>query len=195
MGNDHLETPAGRPPGPVTDDSEWARSLYIHDFVRVDLPFDAVVGAFTHFVDTDLIRRLVAMAWTDESGALAAALANRHREDPHHPSEVAVHFGQPRVRRDAVVVPVRWATCSERWVPPLEADLEIVGFGPYRSHLHVLGRSQLQPQTAQFTDRASLEHRLAVAVVRHVLRLLADAVTSGAGSRPGAQHQTSSQQG
>jgi hypothetical protein len=172
MENRHLSPPSLASVGE-------SRCLYVHDFVRVDLPFDAVVGAFTHFVTSDLMCQLVADAWSHEASELAQVLPTE--ELPTAATDVAVTFGSRRTRRDALILPLSWAALQDRWIPPLEADLEIVGFGPRRTHLHVLGQSQLRPQTPLFTERASLEHRLAVAVVRHFLRLLADVVAGQTG--------------
>ena len=152
--------------------------LSIHDFVRVDLPIDAVLGAFAHFVTPQLIEQLVRDAWTKE---IAAARPNVHNEDASPPPPITVTIGDRRSRLDAVVVPIRWARASGDWLPPLDADLEIVAYGRSSTHLHVLGHSQLHPATELLTARASLEHRLAVALVRHVLAELAAAVTQASG--------------
>lgn len=155
------------------------RCLSIHDFVRVDLPFDAVVGAFAHFVTPDLIRRLVIDAWIEESSEVVNAVAGAVEEGGRH--QVEVILGGRRGRRDAVILPIAWTTTGGAWIPPLEADLEIVEFGSNRTHLHVLGLSQMRPETLQFSDRASLEHRLAIAVVRHFLFSLAQLITRSSG--------------
>lgn len=154
------------------------RCLSVHDFVRVDLPFDAVVGAFAHFVTPRLIRRLVAEAWKEESSFVAANVSQA--PDPE-PSQIDVRLGGQRSRRDAVILSIAWSGSDGGWIPPLDADLEIVGFGPNRTHLHVLGLSQLRSDTTQYSDRASLEHRLAVAVVRHVLFSLARLMAQSSG--------------
>ena len=73
-----------------------------------------------------------------------------------------------------MVLPIRWRSAGGPWVPSLEADLEVVGFGADRTHLHVLGLSELPPGSEPCTDRSSLDHRLAVAVVRQVLTTLAE---------------------
>ena len=44
-----------------------AQCLSIHDFVRVDLPLDAVLGAFANFVTAEMIEQLVRRAWTVEA--------------------------------------------------------------------------------------------------------------------------------
>jgi hypothetical protein len=150
----------------------------VHDFIRVDLPFDAVVGAFTHFVTSDLVCHLVADAWADQSAELDDVLPDLAED--RQLTRVVVSFGDRRARRGALILPIAWDTMSGQWIPPLEADLEIVSFGPERTHLHVLGQSQLRPRTPLFTERASLEHRLAVAVVRQFLRLLAEVVSTNA---------------
>jgi hypothetical protein len=175
MENPHLS------PASLASSGE-SRCLYVHDFVRIDLPFDAVVGAFTHFVTSDLMQQLVADAWICESSELRQVMAMATTDESR--SDVAVTIGNRRARHDALILPLSWITLSDRWIPPLDADLEIAGFGPARTHLHVLGQSRLRPQTPLYTERASLEHRLVVAVVRHFLRSLADVISSNADSNP-----------
>ena len=94
---------------------------------------------------------------------------------------VSVKVGEPRSRRDALVVPLEWESDSDGWIAPIEADLEVVAYGPRRSHLHILGTSVLPPGVDSCSERASLEHRLTVAVVRHVLFALAAAITTEVG--------------
>lgn len=152
--------------------------LFIHDFVRVDLPFDAVVGAFRYFVSGELIGRLVADAWLREMAEVGRVLGSEGRGEPEPP--VAAVLGPHRPREGALVIPISWRPAAERWVPSLQADLELVSFGPHRTHLHVLGLSDLPPGTTPCTDRASLDHRLAVALVRHVLSELAEMIVDRA---------------
>lgn len=155
----------------LTRPSPPSGGMFVHDFVPVELPFDAVVGAFTYFVSPQLIAMLVAEAWTSE-----LAEVGRHL-DSAQPSgatpSVMAHLGTVRIRKGAVVVPLSWRTEREPWVPSLEADLEIARFGVDRTHLHVMGLSDLAPGTLPCTERASLDHRLTVALVRNVLVSLA----------------------
>lgn len=173
-----MDRTSASPDRVVTADGA-VRCLSIHDFVRVNLPFDAVVGAFAHFVTPDLIGRLVIEAWIDESSEIVNAIAGTVEPSGRH--QVEVTLGGGRGRRDAVILPIAWTATGGRWIPPLEADLEIVEFGSNRTHLHVLGLSQMRPETLQFSDRASLEHRLAIAVVRHFLFSLAQLITQSSG--------------
>lgn len=142
--------------------------VVIHDFVRIDLPFDAVVAAFAHSVGPDLLCDIVNRAWTEEVAEVGRRDALRI-EPLTHDHGVCAWLGPYRSRLDTVIVPISWRSESGPWMPPLDADLEIVGFGSDRTHLHVLGRSSLPPSAVPFTERASLNHRLAVALVRHVL--------------------------
>lgn len=150
--------------------------LFIHDFVRVDLPFDAVVGAFAYFVSPELISRLVADAWMCETAEVGRVLAGAEPAGPE--PAVETRLGKERAREGALVIPISWQPSSELWVPSLQADLEVASFGPARTHLHVLGLSHLPPDTVPCTERASLEHRLTVALVRHVLVSLADVLVA-----------------
>ncbi|MEM7337282.1 MAG: hypothetical protein AAF467_01475 [Actinomycetota bacterium] len=155
--------------------------VVIHDFVRVDLPFDAVVAAFAHSVGPDLLSALVDRAWTEEVAEITRRDALRI-EPLSHDHAIDAWIGPYRSRLDTVIVPISWRSSRDTWMPPLDADLEIVGFGTDRTHLHVLGRSSLPPCAVPFTERASLNHRLAVALVRHVLCDLAtQLVTDAAG--------------
>ncbi|MDH3681024.1 MAG: hypothetical protein OEV40_13880 [Acidimicrobiia bacterium] len=155
-------------------ESAPAGGLFIHDFVRVDLPFDAVVGAFRYFVSGELIGRLVADAWLRETAEAGRVLGAEDQHGPEPPVDATL--GPHRPREGALVIPIAWRPAAERWVPSLQADLELVSFGPHRTHLHVLGLSQLPPWTTPCTDRASLDHRLTVALVRHVLSELAEMI-------------------
>jgi hypothetical protein len=165
----------GRRSDAFLDGNELGTCLTVHDFVPVELPLDAVVGAFAHFVTEDRIARLVGEAWDRErtwirDGGVDAA--DIDLGDPS-PSGVVVQLGEQRSRRDAAIMSITW-TADGGWVPPLYADIELVDFGPRRTHLHVLGNSQLRSTTKLFTRRASLEHRLAVSLVRQVLTDLAN---------------------
>lgn len=153
--------------------------LFIHDFVPINLPFGALVGAFAHYVGPDMIRDLVIEAWQAELAELMRVIGGTEESDLQ-PS-VSVKVGEPRSRRDALVVPLEWESDSDGWIAPIEADLEVVAYGPRRSHLHILGTSVLPPGVDSCSERASLEHRLTVAVVRHVLFALAAAITTEVG--------------
>jgi len=153
--------------------------LFIHDFVPINLPYGALVGAFAHYVGPDMIRELVLEAWRSEIADLAKVLGTDH--DLGISPSVTVVVGEPRSRRDALVVPLEWASNSDCWIPPIHADLEVVAYGPRRSHLHILGTSALPPDVSSCSERASLEHRLTVAIVRHVLFALASAIASQVG--------------
>lgn len=166
--------------------SGQTEGFFIHDFVRVDLPFDAAVSAFVHFVNHDVLAKLVTDAWLTEATELGRALGQLPADGEELPV-VDTHIGEPRSRRDAVVLPIRWAVRVGTWIAPLDADLELVAFGPNRTHLHVLGRSQLPPGVPPCTDRASVEHRLSVAIVRHMLHSLAQLIVEEAKSSPSSR--------
>lgn len=161
-----------------------AHSMSIHDFHGVELSFEAAAGGFANYVTESLLAHLVADAWWAESRALEQAVSGRALGPP--PTSVRAWVGRPRPRLDALILPIAWsgeAGEGDRRQPivPIEADLELVAFGRARSHLHLLGVSRLRPGTAYRSSAASLEQRLAVAVVRHVLASLADSLESAAG--------------
>ncbi len=176
-------------------------ALFVHDLVRVELPYDAVAGAFLHFVTPEFLSSLVVEAWRVESEAARTALARspaasepgpQSRASPSNPSEpgprrqVEAVVGTLRARNDGIVVSIAWHPAEGAWVPPITGDLEIAAFGPDSSHLHVVGLSRLPPGVTSTTGQASLNHRLTVALVRHVLGLLAsrlEAATKTCGER------------
>lgn len=148
-------------------------SLFVHDFVRLDVAFGTVVGAFANFVSAEIIAALVREAWMAESAVLRQKMTLDVDEGNLN---LKVTIGTPRARREALVLPISWSCDSAPWVPPLDADLEAVAFGPASTHLHILGTSSVSPHTRPCTDQASLEQRIAVAMVRHVLFALAEKI-------------------
>ncbi len=159
----------------VATDQTGGRALFVHDFVPVDLPYGTVVGAFATHVSPDLVANLAIEAWRVQAGAVGETLGVIDLETTASTS-VAVTLGPHRTRRAALVVPISWQRTSVPWMPPLEADIEVVAYGTDRTHLHLLGRSELSPWTWPSTDQASLEHRLAVAMIRHLLVRLAESI-------------------
>lgn len=151
-------------------------AVFVHDFVRVDLPLDAVVGAFTYFVSPELLGDLVCEAWLSELAEAGRVLRTGDHAEADLSVKVQLSPGRPRL--GSLVVPISWHTGSKQWIPPLQADLEITSFGPDRTHIHVMGMSDLAPGTMAGTDRASLDHRLSVALVRQVLVSLAELLIS-----------------
>ena len=67
-------------------------------------------------------------------------------------------------RGDAAIINVAWKGDGD--LPDLDADLELVSFGPDATHLHLMGRYELPPQIERFTDLGSLVHRVMVMTVR-----------------------------
>ncbi len=158
--------------------------LSIHDFVRIDLPMSAVVGAFTHYVRPELLGRLVIEAWDAELSEVGREIEGQALRPTtlveQTPASIEVFTGAMRARQDSVVIPVAWRSRSSDWIPPLQADLELAAFGPRRTHLHLLGFSELPPGVRSCSFRASLDHRLTVAFVRHVLGSLASELEQAA---------------
>jgi hypothetical protein len=118
---------------------------------------------------------LVLQAWTAElTEASEELVAETHLPEARG---VDVWIGSIRTRSDALIIPIAWRPMTPAWVPPLQADLEVVAFGPRRSHLHVLGRSALRDGVVPATYRASLDQRLTVAMVRRFLDALAISIS------------------
>ena len=105
-----------------------------------------------------------------------------HRDDITPPAVVAARLGSPRVRADAVVVPILWPGGSARCFPSLDADLELAAAGPMRTHLQLMGRYALPATVDPWSSEGSVASRVTVAGVRRLLELLAARLEAGAGS-------------
>ena len=144
--------------------------MFIHDFVPIGRPLDAVVDEFGPRVDPWLAT-MVARAWaTDRSAWEAIGL---RAADITPPPTVAVRLGPVRVAPGRVIVPVSWPGGPARCFPALDADLEIAEAGPYRTHLQLMGRYSLPLGVDPWSREGSLAHRATVAAVRRLLELLA----------------------
>jgi hypothetical protein len=141
--------------------------LFVHDFVAIDLPLDTVIAQFGRRCTADVVAAIVLDAWHHEAEA-AQHTTSAHPIRTVVPT-VDVELGPPRIRSDSVVVPVRWRTAGDDWIPGVEADLELAPFGPQRSHLHLLGRYELPVDVERWSAEASVLNRLAVALVRRTL--------------------------
>ncbi|MCB0997556.1 MAG: hypothetical protein KDB21_20840 [Acidimicrobiales bacterium] len=157
--------------------------MFVHDFVHVDRPLGAIVGHFGPLADPWL-GALVVAAWNDISEDWAAAGID--------PTELAVgaglrvKLGLPRFRDDGLIVPISWPPGDRRFVPGLEADLELASFGPDRTHIQLLGRYRFPAGVDRFTREGSLAHRITVAGVRRFLELLANQLEHGSLVEPDA---------
>lgn len=155
-------------------------AVFVHDFLGIDLPFRTILDVIGSTATTTAIERMVCAAWQAEVQALDES---QSRLVLHAAPDLRVAMGSPRRRHDAIVLPVSWRCYSIEWVPPVDADLELAAFGPERTHLHLYGRSELPPGQVPASEEASLSHRLAVAVVRHVLTLFIDDLNTHLGAR------------
>lgn len=153
-----------------------AAATFVHDFIALDLPFEVVVATVDTTSTTATLEHIVAESWQAEVSALHAS---RGRTRAHPEVSVTVTVGTPRRRPDAVIIPIRWRSASSEWVPPLDADLEIAAFGPSRTHVHVYGQSAAGHDPGA-GGVSTLHHRLPVALVRHVLVLLAEHIAADA---------------
>lgn len=158
---------------PIDGGERMRAPVFIHDFVPLTLDLSAATGALPSLIDGTLIRDLVVDAWNTEVRAGVPAGLDAL---PCSTADVAVWVGEVRARSDAIILPLAWHSLGSRWIAPLDADLEIASFGPGRCHLHLMGRSALEPHLEAYSSQASIHHRLAVAIVRHVLDGLAHAV-------------------
>ncbi len=179
-------------------------TTFVHDFAGVDQPAANVLAAVHDVLSADAVRELVLRAWETEASALhradvvgggdatgrdglgngvgsAGSLASGSAENGSLVGVVAdagrtlhVDSGPPRVRRDAMVVPMSWSGAEDVGLPPLEADLEFTSFGDDRTHVHLYGRSAISAVAQPGSRRASLTSRVAVALVRRFLGELAD---------------------
>lgn len=152
------------------------RTIVVHDFVSMDLAFDDAVAAFARQATTELIEQLLIEAWLAELNAVGAGCPDGvPRSDP----KVVVELGPTRNRSDTTFFPLRWESCGGTWLAPLDADLEIIRFGPDRTHLHVLGISRPPPDGVAAPPVVHRTKRLTEAFVRHFLTALADQLMAG----------------
>ncbi len=145
--------------------------MFVHDFVRLNLPYEEVVARFGSNVDPWL-GMLVASAWRNDMPTWIASGVDEADLAP--PAIVPVWLGAPRQRNDATIVPIAWPPVGGRFVSGLDADIEIVACGPEYTDVQLLGRYEFADGVERWTADASLAHRIAVSVVRRFLGLLAD---------------------
>lgn len=144
--------------------------MFVHDFVHVDRPLADIIGRFGPLADPWL-GALVVAAWADIRDDWAAA--GVEPGELAVPAGLRVSLGLPRFRDDGLIIPVSWPVGDQRFVPGLEADLELVSFGADRTHVQLLGRYRFAPGVDRWTREGSLAHRITVAGVRRFLELLA----------------------
>jgi hypothetical protein len=146
--------------------------MFIHDFVYVDAPAEAVCTRILE--DHGSWLGPLAVDATQEGEAL------RVRIGPAGPlpglSRTAlVELGEPQRRGDATVVPLTWhASGGAAMFPVLSADLEVAGLGPARTQLSVMGRYDPPLGGLGRTLDRLLFHRVAEASVRSFLRRVAE---------------------
>jgi len=146
--------------------------VFVHDFVRLNLPYEEVVARFGADVDPWL-GMLVASAWRNEMPTWIASGVDEI--DLVLPAIVPVWLGTPRRQRnDATIFPIAWPPGSGRFVSGLDADIEIVACGPEYTDVQLLGQYEFADGVERWTADASLAHRIAVSVVRRFLVLLAE---------------------
>ena len=145
--------------------------MFVHDFVRLNLPYTEVVARFGASVDPWL-GMLVASAWRTEMPTWIASGVEELDLTP--PSIIPVWLGTPRRREDATIVPIAWPPVGGRFVSGIDADLEIVSCGPDYTDIQMLGQYEFADGVERWTTDASLAHRIAVSAVRSFLGLLAD---------------------
>ncbi len=147
--------------------------MFVHDFVAVERPALAVVNGFSRLQPS--LGPLVLAAWNadrDLWNRLGLAYPDYAPSWPLH-----VEIGRPRVRPDAVVIPLMWSSGSEDRRVALEADLEIAAFGADVTHLHLLGRYAFPPTMDRWSAEASRAHRATVSAVRRFLQMVAEQLT------------------
>lgn len=145
--------------------------MFVHDFVRLNLPYEEVIARFGANVDPWL-GVLVSSAWRNDMPTWIASGVDEL--DLASPAVVPVWLGAPRRRNDATIVPISWPPGGGRFVSGLDADLEIVACGPDFTDVQLLGRYEFCDGVERWSADASLAHRIAVSVVRRFLGLLAE---------------------
>jgi hypothetical protein len=145
--------------------------MFVHDFTSVPIPVDDAIRLFTGTA-TSTIGDIVATAWNAEAPILDAVCQTGLSSSATATAPVTVIVHGHRLRRNAAVAGVKWA--GSGWLPDLDADLELVGFGHDTTHLHLLGRYEFPPYVQRDSEAGSLIQRLMVLVVRNVLVDLGD---------------------
>jgi hypothetical protein len=144
--------------------------MFVHDFVRLSLPYDEVLVRFGAKLDPWL-GMLVASAWRHDLDTWTAI--GVAEKDLSPPTVVSVRLGIPRQRDGQTIVPITWPPGHGRFVSGLDADLEIVACGPDKTDVQLLGRYEFTDGVERWSAEASLAHRIAVTAVRRFLELLA----------------------
>ena len=158
--------------------------MFVHDFVSVDRPALAVVDGFTRLQPS--LGSIVLAAWNADRDLWARLGVTYPDYAPSWP--IHLEIGRPRVRPDAVVIPLRWYSGDDAHRVALEADLEIAAFGSNVTHLHLLGRYAFPPTIERWSAEASRAHRATVSAVRRFLQMVAEELldTVEAGDEHGA---------
>ena len=156
-------------------------TTFVHDFVGVDRPVEAVLAAIPRAVTDETVRDLLLRAWSAEAAAVQPADGtNGNGTNGNGVSSLQIEVGPPRVRHDAMVLPVSWSGSEPSGLPPLESDLEFTSFGEDRTHVHLYGRSAISAMAPLGSREANHSSRVAVAVVRRFLGELAAALEAAA---------------
>ena len=145
--------------------------MFVHDFTSVPLPVDVAIRAFAT-MPAEFLGALVSGIWNSEAPILQSACAAGSAQIATTAAHVELH--SHRLRHDAAVIAVRWR--GDGWLPSLDADLELVSFGPDTTHLHIMGRYELPECVDRFTDTGSLLQRMMVVVIRNFLGDLGEAL-------------------
>jgi len=148
--------------------------MFVHDFVAVPVPVDETVLRFTAQLPTANLAELVRQAWNADAPILVSAGVGTLNVVQVH--NVSVELADHRLRNDAAIVGLRWS--GDGWLPSLDADLELVGFGHDTTHLHLMGRYELPDTVDRFSPAGSLVQRVVVVAVRTFLTNLSDALVS-----------------
>ncbi len=144
--------------------------MFVHDFAIVHMPVNEAVAIFAAKVNSVALAPLVLNAWEADAGLLAATgLADRATIVA---TSVQVEINLRRSRSDATIVNIKWR--GNGWLPTLDADLELVAFGPQRTHLHLMGRYDLPASVERYSNTGSLIQRVMVVAVRTFLQDLGD---------------------
>jgi hypothetical protein len=150
---------------------------FVQDFKIVDSPYEQVVPQFTSGMGS-LLQEGLRPALTEGErlrikvapAGWPAALART----------VEVHPGPVRDIEDGVLVAFSWETGERSLFPRLDADFEVVRFGPQQTLISLRGR--YEPPAGEFGRHADelLAHRIAESTLRAFL----DGVCARLSARP-----------
>ena len=156
--------------------------MFVHDFVHIDRPPDAVKAAV--LADRGRWLRPLATGGGDDQ-RLRVGPPGLPRDRPLLGKQVRVELGEPHVKGDHVVVPIRWeATGAPHLFPTLDAHLEITPLGTNATRIGLSGHYDAPLGAIGRTIDDLFLHALAEDTLRQFLQRLGRALEEQPESGP-----------